>query len=104
MNEVRLPLPTVGQTVPASGVVLVDPVPLAVTRLNDTQAVAVTRVCTHMGCTVDLPQQSLGTLDCPCHGSRYLVTGQVVNGPAERNLYSFPTRIEGGQVVIRMNG
>ncbi len=104
VNEVRVPLPAVGQTVPASGVVLVDPVPLAVTRLDETQAVAVTRICTHMGCTVDLPERSLGTLDCPCHGSRYLVTGQVVNGPAQRNLFSFPTRIEGGQVVIRMSG
>ncbi len=103
-NEVRLPLPMVGQTVPASGVVLVDPVPLAVTRLNETQVVAVTRICTHMGCTVDLPEKTLGTLDCPCHGSRYLVTGQVVNGPAERNLFAFPARIDGSQVVIRMNG
>jgi cytochrome b6-f complex iron-sulfur subunit len=94
----------VGQTVPASGVVLRDPIPLAVTRLAPDQVVAVTRVCTHEGCTVDLPQQSLGTLDCPCHGSRYLVTGQVINGPAPRNLFSFPTRIEGGEVVIKMNG
>src|SRR5262245_15010365 len=103
-NEVRLALPAVGQTVPASGIVLRDPIPLAVTRLAPSQVVAVTRVCTHEGCTVDLPQQSLGTLDCPCHGSRYLVTGEVVNGPAPRNLFSFPTRIEGAEVVIKMNG
>jgi cytochrome b6-f complex iron-sulfur subunit len=103
-NEVRLPLPALGQTVPASGIVLRDPIPLAVTRLEASQVVAVTRVCTHEGCTVDLPRQSLGTLDCPCHGSRYLVTGEVVNGPAPRNLFSFPTRIENGEVVVKMNG
>ena len=103
-NEVRVTLPAVGETVPASGVVLRDPVPLAVTRLAPGQVVAVTRICTHEGCTVDLPTKSLGTLDCPCHGSRYTVTGQVVNGPAPRNLFSFPTRIEGNQVVIQMNG
>jgi cytochrome b6-f complex iron-sulfur subunit len=94
----------VGQTVPASGVVLRDPIPLAVTRLAQNQVVAVTRICTHEGCTVDLPERSLGTLDCPCHGSRYLVTGEVVNGPAPRNLFSFPTRIEGSEIVVRMNG
>ena len=103
-NEVRLALPAVGETVASSGVVLRDPIPLAVTRLGAAQVVAVTRVCTHEGCTVDLPQKSLGTLDCPCHGSRYLVTGEVINGPAPRNLFSFPTRIEGGDVVIKMNG
>ena len=103
-NEVRLALPSVGQTVPSSGVVLRDPIPLAVTRLSPSQVVAVTRVCTHEGCTVDLPQQSLSTLNCPCHGSRYLVTGEVINGPAPRNLFSFPARIEGGEVVIKMNG
>jgi cytochrome b6-f complex iron-sulfur subunit len=103
-HEVRLPLPAIDETVPASGIVLRDPVPLAVTRLAETQVVAVTRVCTHMGCTVDLPRKPLGTLDCPCHGSRYLVTGEVVQGPAPRNLFSFPTHIEGGEVVIEMNG
>jgi cytochrome b6-f complex iron-sulfur subunit len=103
-NQVRLALPAVGETVPASGIVLRDPVPLAVTRLAEAQVVAVTRVCTHMGCTVDLPHRPLGTLDCPCHGSRYLVTGEVVQGPAPRNLFSFPTHIDGGEVVIDMNG
>jgi cytochrome b6-f complex iron-sulfur subunit len=103
-NEVHLALPAVGETVPASGIVLRDPIPLAVTRLAASQVAAVTRICTHEGCTVDLPRRSLGTLDCPCHGSRYLVTGEVVNGPAPRNLFSFPTRIEGGEVVIKMNG
>jgi Rieske Fe-S protein len=90
--------------VAASGIVLRDPIPLAVTRLAEARVVAVTRICTHMGCTVGLPRKSLGTLDCPCHGSRYLVTGEVVQGPAQRNLFSFPTRIDGTEVVIDMNG
>jgi hypothetical protein len=30
------------------------------------------------------------------------VTGQVVNGPAQRPLASFPTTIEGNQVVITL--
>jgi len=100
-NEVRVPLPAVGLTVAATGQLL-TPLPLAVTRLTEVKVVAVSRICTHEGCTVNLPVASLLTLDCPCHGSRFEVTGQVVNGPAARPLASFPAAIEGNQVVITL--
>jgi len=100
-NEVRVPLPAVGLTVPATGQLL-NPLPLAVTRLTEVKVVAVSRICTHEGCTVNLPVASLLTLDCPCHGSRFEVTGQVVNGPAARPLASFPAAIDGNQVVITL--
>lgn len=72
----------------------------AVTRLTETSVVAVSRVCTHMGCTVLLPEAAGRTLDCPCHGSRFTTSGEVVNGPAVLPLPSFPARIEGAEVVI----
>ena len=36
--------------------------------------------CTHKGCIVD--KIADGTIDCPCHGSKFNLDGSVANGPA----------------------
>ena len=104
-GAVRIPVMGVGETVAASIVLLEGlTTPLAVTRLSESQVVAVTRICTHEACTVALPAGPGGTLDCPCHGSRFKTSGQVVNGPAARPLASFPAAIDGSEVVISPPG
>jgi glycine/D-amino acid oxidase-like deaminating enzyme/nitrite reductase/ring-hydroxylating ferredoxin subunit len=46
---------------------------------------ALSPVCTHAGCMVKWNGEEK-SWDCPCHGARYDIDGQVLTGPATKNL------------------
>jgi Rieske Fe-S protein len=59
---------------------------------------AFTAICTHQGCIVNTV--SGGTINCPCHGSKYsIVNGSVVNGPAPLPLAAVSIKVEGTSIV-----
>ncbi|MBI3862340.1 MAG: FAD-dependent oxidoreductase [Planctomycetia bacterium] len=62
---------------------------VACSRDDNGKLCSVSAVCTHMGCIVHW-NNAEGTWDCPCHGSRFLATGEVLAGPAEAPLDSVP--------------
>jgi Rieske Fe-S protein len=45
------------------------------------------RTCTHLGCETKW-NTAEGTVDCPCHGSRYGRHGDVIYGPASKDIES----------------
>ena len=59
---------------------------------------AFTAICTHQGCIVSTV--SGGTINCPCHGSKYSsVNGSVVNGPAPLPLAAVSIKVQGTSIV-----
>ena len=72
----------------------VDRARTAVHRDDDGALHAVSAVCTHMGCLVQF-NGAERTWDCPCHGSRFGVDGEVVHGPAKRPLEARVIHVDG---------
>ncbi|MFI1766518.1 Rieske (2Fe-2S) protein [Streptomyces sp. NPDC020800] len=72
---------------------------VVVTQPQKGQFKAFSAICTHMGCTVN--RVADGTIDCPCHGSKYRITdGSVVHGPAPRPLPPKTIKVEGNSIRL----
>ena len=86
--------------VDVGGAALVQSVagPFLVSRTSASSFTAIEAVCTHEGCTVTEADGS--TYVCPCHGSRYSRTGQVILGPATASLRQHATSFSDGVVSI----
>jgi Rieske Fe-S protein len=95
-NQAGRALATLDEVPVGGGLVLADP-DLVLTRPQGEEIHAFSAVCTHQGCTVD--KVANGTIDCPCHGSRFdAVTGKVVGGPARGALRSIPVVVRAGSI------
>lgn len=68
--------------------------------LADGSLLALSRICTHLGCSVPWDEEKKQFI-CPCHGSTFNLTGEVLTAPAPRPLDTFPVRIENG--IIKVN-
>ncbi|MFI1101241.1 Rieske (2Fe-2S) protein [Streptomyces melanogenes] len=60
---------------------------------------AFSAICTHQGCTVK--DVADGTINCPCHGSKYRVAdASVAAGPAPRPLPPERITVENGSIHL----
>jgi len=83
--------------VPAGGGLILADQQIVLTRGVGESIQAFSAICTHQGCPVN--RVADGTINCPCHGSRFDVrTGAVVSGPAPRPLPAVAVTVHDGSV------
>lgn len=59
---------------------------------------ALSLVCPHLGCQVEMREDGF---ECPCHGSRFNLNGDLLKGPAQTPLRKLITEIsEDGHLIV----
>lgn len=65
-------------------------------RPDEEQVLAFSAVCPHQGCTVGIEDDRF---ECPCHGSRFTLTGEWQSGPANQPLQQYEAGSDGENAV-----
>lgn len=69
-----------------------------VLKVSDSVALtAYSRICTHSGCLVPLPDRQQN-IECGCHGSQFKADGSLVAGPAPEALRAIRLEVREGAV------
>jgi nitrite reductase/ring-hydroxylating ferredoxin subunit len=83
--------------VPDGGGKIIGAARIVITQPQSGSFKAFSAICTHEGCFVN--SVSNGTINCPCHGSKFSITdGSVVHGPATRPLAPIAISVEGTSI------
>jgi Rieske Fe-S protein len=83
--------------VPDGGGKIIHAARIVITQPQSGSFKAFSAICTHEGCFVN--SVSNGTINCPCHGSKFSITdGSVVHGPATRPLAQIAISVEGTSI------
>ena len=72
-----------------------DGAPILVVREAADDVRAFSMECTHEGCPLNPP--AAGKITCPCHGSQFDLTGQVLKGPASFPLGRYEANYDAGR-------
>lgn len=80
------------------GFLLISQADTMAVNVGDSTIRAFTSICTHQQCTIDAFGSNV--FQCPCHGSEFDTSGDVVNGPAEQALAEYSVSRSDNTVTI----
>ncbi len=74
---------------------------ILVVHVSENKYVAVDIKCTHKGCDVEYKKEDKGFV-CPCHGSEYDLSGEVVKGPSKTALQSYRVTVTDEEIIVHV--
>jgi Rieske Fe-S protein len=90
---------TTTDDIPVGGGKIFKAEEVVVTQPQDGEFKAFSAICTHQRCTV--ASVSEGTINCPCHGSRFSIAdGAVANPPATQPLPEKKITVDGNSIRL----
>ncbi len=60
---------------------------------------AISAICTHLHCVVNW-NEMLKKFECPCHGAKFNLNGEVLEGPPPRPLDLYKLQLVAGNVLV----
>lgn len=88
------------ESIPIGGGTVFTQQRVVVTQPEPGQYHAYSARCTHEGCLVSSVTE--GTINCPCHGSRFSITdGAVITGPAVEPLHRRNIVVTSGSIMLQ---
>ena len=64
-----------------------------------TRVFALSQKCPHLGCRIPFCESS-GHFECPCHGSKYDIGGEWIEGPSPRGMDRYRLSVDGDTLVV----
>ncbi len=70
-------------------------------KMTSKGPVALSRRCPHLGCLLTYASEEKSFV-CPCHQSRFDLSGRYLAGPAKRDLFKLPVKKTEGGIIVEV--
>lgn len=74
--------------------------PFYIEKQTDGSYLALRLYCTHRGCALNVTPDRFV---CPCHGSEFSLHGDVLKGPANSPMFSYPVTVDQQNIIVHFS-
>ncbi|MBI5196374.1 MAG: Rieske 2Fe-2S domain-containing protein [Nitrospirae bacterium] len=73
--------------------------PAIVVNVKGMGYIALSRICTHLGCLVEYNKE-INRFICPCHAGTFSIEGHIISGPPPKPLTRLLLNVQGENIII----